>query len=535
MKRRYFLSLGAALISAAALITPGKVFAETPKDGGTLIMIVQPEPPTLASYISTSGPIGQVTTKVYDGLLEYDFDLQPKPGLAESWEESADGKTITFKLRPGVKFHNGTPLTSADVEFSIMKVLKEVHARGGNTFKDLEAIETPDELTAVFKLKKPAPYMIRALSGYESPILSKALFEGKDVRENPTANAPISTGPFKFVEWKKGQYVRLDKNENYWKKGLPHLDRIVARFIADAATRTAAIEKGEAQYAAFSAVPNIDAKRLAKTDTVSITTKGYTMINPLALLEINTKVPPFDNAKVRQAISYAIDRQFIIDNIFYGFGKPATGSISSTFAPVGLYSDKVRDYQASDRVAKANALLDEAGFPKKADGTRFELNNDLIPYGESWQRLGDYFKQAMGDIGVKVNLRYEDVPTWLKRIYSNYDYQVNANFFYQLADPVLGMHRQYLSDQIRPGIVFANGSQYNNPEIDALMEKGATEPDPKARSEIYDKIQTILAEDVPVIPLFEMDFVTVYNNAVKDSIVSPLGVYSSFDQVWLDK
>lgn len=523
------------MMLALAAFSPGKVFAETPKNGGTLIMLVLPEPPTLASYISTSGPIGQVATKIYDGLLEYDYDLNPLPSLAESWQVSEDGKTITFKLRPGVKFHNGTPLTSADVEFSIMKVLKQVHARGGNTFKDLEAIETPDDLTAVFKLKNPAPYMIRALSGYESPILSKALFEGKDPRDNPTANAPIGTGPFKFVEWKKGQYIRMDKNENYWKPGLPRLDRIVARFIADAGTRTAAIEKGEAQYAAFSAVPNIDAKRLAERDDIAITTKGYTMINPLALLEVNTKLAPFDNPKVRQAISYAIDRQFIIDNVFYGFGKPATGSISSTFKPVGLYSADVQDYQSADRIDKANALLDAAGLPKKDDGFRFEMTNDIIPYGESWQRLGDYMKQALADVGIKVNLRYEDVPTWLKRTYTNYDFELNSNFFYQLADPVLGMHRQYLSEQIRPGTVFVNGSRYSNPKMDELMGKASVEQDPKKRGEIYAEIQKTLAEDLPVIPLVEMDFITVYHENLKETEISPLGVYSSFDHAWFDK
>ena len=526
---------GALLIAAVGLFGFVDDAAAAPKKGGTLIMVVKPEPPTLASYLSTSGPIGQVSTKIYEGLLEYNFDLSPKPGLAKSWDVSADGKTITFKLQEGVKFHDGTPFTSADVQYSIMEVLKKVHPRAPNSFKEVLAVETPDALTAVFKLANAAPYLIRALSGYESPIVSKKLFEGTDLRANPTANKPIGTGPFKFVEWKKGQYIRLDRNDDYWRDGLPYLDRIVARFIPDASTRSAALEKGEVHFAAFNAVPNVDAKRLDAMDGLSVTTDGYTMINPLMLMEVNTKSPPLDRREVRQAISYAIDRNFIIDNIFFGYGKPATGSIRSSFASLGLYSKDVRDYMSADRVAKANALLDKAGFPRGADGTRFELTHEILPYGESWQRLGEYIKQALGDIGIEVTLRLEDVPTYLKRLYTDYDYQLNSTFFYQLADPVLGMHRQYLTDQIRKGTVFVNNTRYSNPKIDDLMDRGSKEPDPAARTKIYDEIQKIIAEDVPVVPIFEMDFITVQSDIVKDAIVSPLGVYASFERTWLDK
>src|SRR2546428_10113304 len=126
--------------------------AAAQKRGGTLVMLAQPEPPTLASYLSTSGPIGQVTSKIYDGLLEYDFGLKPIPGLAESWKVSPDGKTITFTLQKGVKFHDGKPFTSADVKFTVMEVLKKNHPRGINTFREVTAIETPDPQTAVFRL-----------------------------------------------------------------------------------------------------------------------------------------------------------------------------------------------------------------------------------------------------------------------------------------------------------------------------------------------------------------------------------------------
>ena len=132
-----------------------------------------------------------------------------------------------------------------------MEVLKKAHPRGISTFRDVTAVETPDDYTAVFKLTNAAPYMLAALSGYESPMLPKHVFGQGDIKTHPNANNPIGTGPFKFVEWRRGELVRLDKNPDYWRKGLPYLDRIVVRFINDEATRTAALEKGEAHVAGF--------------------------------------------------------------------------------------------------------------------------------------------------------------------------------------------------------------------------------------------------------------------------------------------
>ena len=190
--------------------TPAKAAAPTPVAGGTLVMVVQPEPPTLASYQSTAGPVGQVATKVYEGLLEYDFKLNPQPGLAKSWTVSPDGKTITFKLQENVTFHDGKPFTSADVKFTVLEVLKKSHPRGINTFRAVESIDTPDRNTVVFKMSEPAPYMLMALSGYESPMLPKHIFENGEIGKHPNADKPIGTGPFKFVDWQKGQFMRFD-------------------------------------------------------------------------------------------------------------------------------------------------------------------------------------------------------------------------------------------------------------------------------------------------------------------------------------
>ena len=494
--------LNAVMMTAAITFGGGAVYAQ--QSGGSLVFLVQPEPPTMAGYVSTSGPIGLLGPKIYDGLFDYDNDGKMIPVLAESVDMSEDGKTVTFNLRKGVTWHDGEPFTSADVQFTIMDVLKKVHPRGPNSFKEVSSIDTPDAHTVVLNLDNPA-------------------------------NNPVGTGPFKFTEWKKGQYIRLDKNESYWKEGRPYIDRIVGRFIPDASTRASAMEKGEVLYAAYNAVSNVEAVRLNKEkDNISITTDGYSMINPMALIEFNTKEGPFTDAVVRRAISTAIDRQFMLDTIFFGYGNPATSALSSNFAATGLHA-KMPHYPANGDVAAANKMLDDAGYKKDSDGVRMKAMFDLIPYGEDWKRGGQYIQQVLGEIGIQVELRYEDVPTWLKRIYHNYDFEMNLNYFYQLADPVLGVHRHYGTNMIRKGTHFVNSSRYSNAGLDALLGAGMKEPNAESRSAIYLEIQNILARDMPVVNLFELEFLTVYNTKLKGAYGSAMGAYSSFGDAYLEE
>jgi peptide/nickel transport system substrate-binding protein len=539
--RRQFIQVGGLMGLAAGMAglpfdiahAQGKTAAGQPRRGGTLVMVVQPEPPSLSSYNNTSGPIGQVAPKVYDGLLEYDVELNPLPGLAKSWQVSGDGKAITFKLQEGVKFHDGKPFTSADVQFSIMDVLKKVHPRGPTSFQEVEAIDTPDAHTAVFRLKRPAPYLMKALSAYESPILPKHLFAGADLQNHPLANKPIGTGPFKFVEWQRGQHIRLDRNPDYWRKGRPYFDRIVARFIGEAQTRTAAVERGEVGFAAYNAVPNVEAKRLSTSDKVTVTTRGYEMDAPIVELLFNTTRKPFDNQKVRQAIAHAIDRKFVIDNIWFGYGKAATGPISSNFKGTGLYTADVRKFDGPNRLDIANKLLDEAGYPRKQGGTRFEITHDITPYGEEWRRFGEYVQQVLADLGIKATLRYEDVATWIRRVYTNYDYDLSSDWLKTFADPVIGVHRQYWSKAIRPGTPWVNGTRWTSPKVDELLEAASIEPNPQKRNALYHEFQKLVVEASPIVWVMELQFTTVYNKNLNDAIVSPLGVNTSFDKAWM--
>jgi peptide/nickel transport system substrate-binding protein len=295
------------------------------------------------------------------------------------------------------------------------------------------------------------------------------------------------------------------------------------------------MENGEVHYGAYGAIPNIDAVRLREMDSIGVTTDGYGMINPMSLIEFNTTKEPFDDPKVRKAVSMVLDRQFLIDNIWFGYGNPATSALSSNFGATGLHDAKAANYPTKPDVEAAKKLLDEAGKTVDEDGERFSVTLDLIPYGEDWRRAGEYMKQALGDVGIDVELRYEDVPTWLKRIYADYNFDMNVNYFYQLPDPVLGVHRHYGTDQIRQGTHFVNSSRYSNSELDALLVKGAQEPDAAKRAAIYSDVQKILGEDKPVANLFEMNFLTVYDSSLKDHDTSALGAYGSFDRAYFDK
>jgi len=528
-RRKFLKTSGAVAVGATfASFLPSNVLKAS-KRGGTLSMLVQPEVPTLASYLSTSMPVGQTASKIYDGLLEYNFDLSPRPCLAESWNISSDGLTVTFNIRKGVKFHDGRPMTSEDVRYSIMDVLSEYHPRGGK-FKIIKSMTTPDSHTVVMKLKSASPALMMAFSGYESPIIPKHLFAGKDIKNHPLANKPIGTGPFKFVEWKRGQYMRFDRNPDYWSKGQPYFDRVVIQTIPDSATRSAVLEKGDFQLAGFGAVPNNDAKRLDKLPNVIVTTKGYENFSPISELDFNTKVKPFNNKKVRQAVAYCIDRKFVIDNIWFGYGRPATGPISSNFKAAGIYTDKVKSYDVSNRIEIANKLLDEAGYPRKSDGYRFEIIHDITPYGSEWKSFGEYTIQQLDKIGIKARLRVEDVATWLKRIYSNYDFTLSSNWLNTFADPVLGVHRLYHSNAIKPGTVFKNASRWSSPLTDNLMDMATVEPDKEKRGSLYQAFQKILVEEVPVTWIHEVEQLTVVNSNYKDVIDGAIGICGNFRQ-----
>ena len=525
-KHLFSRALGWALTLVIAL---SALPSQAQTRGGTLNFIVTPEPTALVDLATTATNVLKVSPKVVEGLLEYDFKFQPKPSLATSWEVSDDSRKYVFHLRHGVKWHDGKPFTSEDVAYSI-QTLRQVHPRAKTTFANVTDIATPDSYTVVITLSKPAPYLIKAFSSSETPIVPKHIYDGTGVLTNPANNAPIGTGPFRFVKWVRGSYIEYVRNDDYWDKGKPWLDRIVVKVINDPAARTVAFEDGSADLSGDSPVPLSDLERLKGNPKLGIETRGYEFQAGVSRIEFNLDNPVLKNPKVRQAIASALDREVIRKVIYYGYATP----LASPIIPSNPYYDPAPTPYPFN-VERANALLDEAGYPRKADGTRLALTVDPLPIGDLPARTAAYVKSALARIGITVTVRSQDLPAYLKRIYTDRDFDFSINGMSNLFDPVVGVARLYTTNNFRRGVPFTNGSHYSNPEIDQLFAQVAEETDEAKRKQLFSQIQRILERDLPDINLVAPQYLTLYSRAVHNHTTSPDGLSASFADVWLQR
>jgi peptide/nickel transport system substrate-binding protein len=496
--------------------------AEEPKAGGVINAVIQPEPPSLMMGVVQNGPTQMVAGNIYEGLLRYSPKLEPMPELAESWSVSEDAKTYTFHLRKGVTWHDGKPFTSADVVFST-EFLKQTHARARGNLAQVEKIETPDDDTVVFTLKLPFGPFLGIFEVGSLPMIPKHIYEGTDFKSNPANNTPIGTGPFMFKEWQKGAFIHLVKNPNYYIKGKPYIDEIYWHIIPDAAARAVAFETGKVDVMPGGSVENFDVPRLSKLKNVCVTGAGWEFFSPHSWLWLNNRQGPTANKKFRQAIMYAIDRNFAKDVIWNGFAKVATGPSAST---IKFHTDQVTSYDYDP--AKAKALLKEAGY----NGEKLRMLP--LPYGETWQRWAEAVKQNLQDVGINVEMVATDVPGWNQKI-ADWDYDIAFTYLYQYGDPALGVGRNYVSSQIAKGAQFNNVEGYVNPEIDQLFAEGANAVPDSKRGEIYAKAQKILVDDVPVAWQLELQFPTITRCTVKDLVTTAIGVNDGFRDAWIDK
>ena len=411
----------AVLLATVFAVATAATAQDTPVAGGTLIVASDTEPRSLNPAIVASNGVFFISSKIVEPLAEMDYETGLKPLLAESWQASDDGMSFTVKLRPGITWSDGEPLTSADVAFSAMEVWKARQNIGRIIFRNLESVDTPDELTAVFRFSEPTPgQLIENALPVVTAVLPKHLLEDQDLADSPYNSAPVGTGPFVMDEHRPGEFYRLKRNDSYWVEGQPYLDQIVYRVLPDPGAKAAALETGDIQVTAFSAVPLTDMSRLDAIEGISVIPGGYEGITYNATLEINNRREELANPLVRKALAHAIDRNFLVDVVFLGYAATASGPVPPTASD--FYTDDVPTYAFDP--ARAEELLDEAGYPRGDDGIRFSMRLRPAPWFQQTRGTGDYVRQALEKVGIDIEIETSDSGGHIKAVYADHDFDL---------------------------------------------------------------------------------------------------------------
>lgn len=474
------LSFGAAV--SAGLVVLSLTPAEAAKTTLNLGMTIEPAglDPTIAAPVA----IGQVTWQnVFEGLVMIDETGKVQPQLARRWEISDDGLTYTFKLQTGVKFHDGEAFDSASAKFALDR------ARGAASvnpqkrfFASIASIDTPDPATLVLHLSAPTGSLLYWL-GWPASVM---------VAPNSAADdkiKPIGTGPFKFVNWAKGDKVELEKNPDYWNTAASvKLDKVTFRFIADPQAQAAALKSGDVD-----AIPEFAAPELMASfdgDTTLLTRIGHTELKVVA--GMNNAKKPFDDKRVRQALMMAIDRKTVVEGAWSGLGTP----IGSHYTPNDPgYVDLTGKLAYNPENAKA--LLAEAGYP---NGFSFTIKSPQMAYAP---RSAQVMQAMLADIGVTMNIEPTEFPAkWVQDVMKDRAYEMTIVAHAEPMDIDIYARDPYYFN-------------YRNPAFNDLMKKVQETSDPVAQAKIYGEAQTILAEDVPALYLFVMPKLGVWNKKLK--------------------
>ncbi len=494
------------------------------RKGAPLVMLLAPEPVTLAAFANTQGPIAQVTSKIYEGLVDFDEGLRPVPCLAESWAMDASACTFTFRLRRDVRFHDGAAFTSRDVRCTFLDVLRLVHPRGRQTFAHLNDIETPDDHTAVFRFAQPVPHLLVCLSSLESPVLPSHLIHGSLTRYQ-LAEQPIGTGPFRFVQWTRGTSLVLERVPSHWKSGSSDIRRLEVRIVDGYDEASRLLVDGEAHVCGMGTLPSSSIARLTGAPQLAFGPGAAELLAPVMQLDFNTRRPPFDRQDVRRAIASLLDGRNFVDSVFHGRGTAMQGPMHDSWIRRGLVD---RGTVAATDKMDAVRLLKRVAHEAAPSGHGLHFTLDVIPYGEEWSKAGDVVRTVLGEIGIDVTLREESFDAWLGRIYRQHEFSATINYVYLQADPALGVKRFYHSQNAHDTPVFTNASGWHSVRTDRLLERAECEPDPALRSSIYRKLAQELMVAQPAAWLVQVQPVSCCNTSFENVLVSPLDVYGSF-------
>jgi peptide/nickel transport system substrate-binding protein len=451
---------------------------------------------------------------VFNGLVGLQPDYSAVPDLAEKWENPTP-TTWVFTLRKGVKFHNGTELKATDVKYTYESVLDQKFASPLRSFyTPIQKVEAVDDYTVRFTLDAPyAPF----LSYAELAIVPQAVASDPN---SDFSNKPVGTGPFKFVSWKKGDTIELDANPDYF-AGRPKLDHITIKIVPDNSARVVAVESGGLDFVQSPLSPQ-DVTRMAANKNFKVTripAAGYTYVS------LNTADPILADVKVRQALSYAVDRKQILESIYKGIGTVGTSPI-----PAGMwaYTPDVPSYDLN--VAKAKQLLDDAGWKAGADGIRAKdgkpLKLTVRTHSEDPDRrqVIEVLQAEFQAIGVQADTGVTDFPT-LNADMTAGKYQVAVIGWLNLSNPDRAMFRQFTKDGA------GNYGKYLNADVDKLIRDARTTLDQAKAKDMYQQATKQIVQDAPYIFLQNQEYIAIYRADLNGFVPNPVHNFRSFKDI----
>jgi peptide/nickel transport system substrate-binding protein len=434
-----------------------------PVYGGSLTIAQGVEPPGLDPTTATSAAIPRVVySNVLEGLLKIDRKGRVVTALAKDYKFTRDGKIYTFLLKKGVTFHDGKSFDAEDVKFTLERLMDpKTGTAHPEYYKDIESVQKMDRYTVRIKLKNANSMFLFNLARPDSVIVNK---EAVDKMKT----APVGTGPFKFIEWVRGDHIALAKFHGYHNKGVPYLDKVTFKFIGDPSAQIASLKAGDIDVIAYDVSPENAA--LLEKDPKFIVLNGYTTTE--VILSTNNSRKPFDDVRVRKAMAYAIDRAALIKGVMSGYGVPI-GSHMDPGNP--YYVDLTSVYPYNPQ--KAKELLAEAGYPNG-----FEAVIKLPERFAYAKRSGEIVADMLSQVGIKLKIELTEWGQWIDRVFKNADFDLT----------VIGHAEPFdINIYANPKYYF----RYDNPKFQETLRKAEAEPNVKARKELYMTCQKIIAED----------------------------------------
>jgi peptide/nickel transport system substrate-binding protein len=501
--RAEFLGLlgGTAAFAAAGLLAnslPRRAYAAT---GGTLSVGISSDIKTLDPHRSSLDVFRHtIRSAVFEALVFVNpATLRADPRLAASWETSADGLSVTFKLKPGVTFHDGAPLTAADVAFSIRRVKDPAIASPlAPQVTLVTAAEALDAGTVRLTLSAPMPGLLANLAAVQ-------IVGEKSVGSIETQ--PIGTGPFKFANWSPGDHIRVEKFTGYHVVGRPNLDAIEWRIVPDSQARIAALQDGSLQLAAL--VEGKDVKQVqGNADIQVITTKPYILYENF---NINTKRAPFNDKRVRQALAYAFDREAYTKTVWFGLARPTINPVPPEMA--AYLPDSAKQY-AFD-LGKSEALLKDAGF-SKANPLKMEILT-IIGF-DSLKSMALILQDNLNRVGHNVTVRELEATVWFDKFVTKPDFDITADNFNTVPEDPAGM---FSSPNFAPG---SNVNLWNPPGYADMVAKAATETDPAKRVALYQDLQRLFLDEMPQITVDHLPLFFLGGKTVAGLVIGPSGI-----------